>query len=106
MNKEIELKPCPFCEKPPVFYADARFPQWVGCNNCAITHGRYSGANETDHFDRWNTRPVEAQLQAENERLSATLESVKSLCAEYEGGVADAIKEFLEAALQHNEEAK
>jgi len=69
MNKEIELKPCPFCgANAKLCHPNTPEIKLVVCENwdCNL-------ANCHTHTDVWNTRPIETQLQAENTRLQARL---------------------------------
>jgi len=99
------LHPCPFCGNIPTMtkkgevirmgvVADRYF---VGCDNCeenklvlyCSTHlkdiytladikqvGYTFGNSEEEVINRWNTRPIEDTLRAENERLRKALEEI------------------------------
>jgi hypothetical protein len=63
-----ELKPCPFCGIIPVRKISG--VQIVVCKTDGCTN---SGVHFDDN-EKWNTRPIEETLRAENERLRAALE--------------------------------
>ena len=73
------LKPCPFCGGE-AFYIEImgnyEKPHEIYCSKCdgAITEGR----SEKQVVTNWNTRPIEDELQAENERLKEKLQHEKT----------------------------
>lgn len=72
-----ELKPCPFCGLKPnlneaVTYQNGeKSSAFVRCPHCGLAYS-FGDKNE-QAVSRWNTRPIEDALRAENERLRAAL---------------------------------
>lgn len=71
-----ELKPCPFCGgEAPIVVKEVQYPDtpharmWyaVECNACDVVGDWDLG--ESGAVEKWNTRPGESALRAENERL-------------------------------------
>ena len=79
MNKEIELKPCPFCKCEMRIKSDRDWHVLWGehTDDCILDDVESSAAATNGQLEilinDWNTRPIEAQLQAENERLRSLL---------------------------------
>ena len=78
-----EPKPCPFCGgKNPIIVRDVQYPDtpnartWyaIECNICDATGDWDLG--ESGAIAKWNTRPVEDALRAENERLRGALRRI------------------------------
>jgi len=76
---EEELKPCPFCGgKAELFnylsnhLSKERF--WIACIAC--TADVPSTESKEDILKRWNTRPIEDALKAENETLKQKIKEL------------------------------
>jgi len=78
-----KLKPCPFCAgKNPRITTTTAYPDtpretvWyaIECNICDATGDWDLG--ESGAIAKWNTRPVEDALRAENERLRGALRRI------------------------------
>ncbi len=66
-----ELKPCPFCGAPGAPYRAGEGEYiYAGCDK--ECHGF------PELIDKWNTRPIEDALRAENARLAAELAALKA----------------------------
>ena len=70
---EKDLKPCPFCEAEPIPYPDIdRIRRRCLCKNEDCPgHNAYAAS-----FEKWNTRPIEDRLTAENARLREAAKNV------------------------------
>ena len=75
MTDKIELKPCPFCGGKAFW--DSEF-SGVYCN-CGAEFTFFESDKEA--AEKWNSRPIEDALQAENERFRKALETI---CTIYE----------------------
>jgi Lar family restriction alleviation protein len=69
-----ELKPCPFCGGLPsyqktAFYGSEQSPSYVKCRRCNFYIAKTGTTSDEDVLMAWNTRPIEDELRAENERL-------------------------------------
>ena len=100
-----ELKPCPFCgeEIYSEFYSH-RAEEFDGhcTNKKCVLYGK-----ELLFFNtaRWNSRPIEDQLRAENERLREALQKIKNWCCiDDDGGTETIIIEFAQQALKEVKE--
>jgi len=124
MNKEIELKPCPFCGGVPKLEprVDYSWGYRSGYSKITCDCGIHKTVNirgeDQSDIDKatalvikdWNSRPIEAQLQAENERLRGIITELQinhdmshaPFCdlGHWQDEFNNTIKK---AALQHNE---
>lgn len=75
MTDKIELKPCPFCGK--MAFWDSDF-SGIYCR-CGAEFTFFESDKEA--AERWNSRPIEDALKAENKRFREALETI---CAIYE----------------------
>ena len=64
------LKPCPWCNSKAVLWKADNHEEWfIGCGGeCSVNPGRHFDTRE-DAITAWNTRPREAELEAEMGRL-------------------------------------
>lgn len=69
-----ELKPCPFCGGPATHEPCGD----IGCaeDGCGVVAMVYCFGDHENTVERWNKRPIEDGLRAENERLRGALERI------------------------------
>lgn len=70
MTDDIELKPCPFCGE--MAFWDSEFAGIYCRCGAEITFCE----SDKEAAEKWNTRPIEDALRAENERLREVLERI------------------------------
>ena len=99
-----EIKLCPFCGskvemKSVVIYPNMeRSPASIRCKKCNFFIADYE---DDDLIQRWNNRPIEDALCAENERLREALQKIKNWCCiDDDGGTETIIIEFAQQALK------
>lgn len=106
MNKVIELKPCPCCGNAAMLEHQENILEvdyFIECQGgCDLTTKLHDSKEEA--IIAWNTRTIEAQLQAENERLREALEVAQEFLINNETYHSKKVKAVIKAALQHNEE--
>lgn len=90
MNKQIELKPCPHCNGTAEIRGDHAPENWVSCMVNCLPFGR----NKERLAEHWNTRPIEAQLQAENERLRKSVVILEPGAKPRTGDIVEFLGEF------------
>ena len=78
-----ELKACPFCGQTNISIEYDGIYRWAECRNtkCETTgkiHAFLVDAGNTEYLvaKEWNTRPIEDQLRAENEKLKEALKYI------------------------------
>ena len=99
-----ELLACPYCGskvemKNAVIYPNMeRSPASIRCKKCNFFIADYE---DDDLIQRWNNRPIEDALCAENERLREALQKIKNWCCiDDDGGTETIIIEFAQQALK------
>ena len=99
-----ELKPCPWCNGTPYLSLAKEYRSIYGCHDC----GRFgpTGENRDEALAKWNTRPIEDALRAENASLNARLEAAQELikalawvneAREYEDDMQNPSTSYMEA---------
>jgi hypothetical protein len=88
-----EMKPCPICKREHEIDIDAEFGgvmfrhknfDW-NKDQCLLAEQELSENVSVDRFvEIWNSRPIEDQLRAENERLKEALEKIYRLYVQEE----------------------
>lgn len=92
MIDAADLKPCPSCGTKHgdgyigVYFVDENAAS-LACHKCGYETGPCVGKDYDETIrlacDRWNRRPIEDALQAENKRLCEALELIKKTGNEY-----------------------
>lgn len=84
MSKELES--CPFCGETDLNKVKrlhlVGWLYWIECKSCACTRVM-SFESMDDAIRRWNTRPAEDALKAENERLKKLISELEEIVREY-----------------------
>ena len=76
-----------------------RSPASIRCKKCNFFIADYG---DDDLIQRWNNRPIEDALCAENERLKAALQEIINwCCVDPDGGVETTISELAQQALNN-----
>lgn len=80
-----ELKPCPFCKEQHDWtddiYDDGYFNSGIICHKRILIMAEPDKKEVAEAF--WNTRPIEDQLRAENERLMETINLLRNWVQAY-----------------------
>lgn len=94
-----ELKPCPFCGSSDVHIGQDRGTSWwyVHCSDCQM-EGIYD-IGESGAIEQWNTRPLEAALQAEVNRLKEVIKAAIEYLDLFQGPPASVVKVQLITAI-------
>ena len=84
-----ELKACPFCGetmtmKQSIDSFQNGFTRWINCENC-FGHGPMCTLDDRsdNENDAWNSRLIEDQLKAENERLIGKFREIAKASGKY-----------------------
>jgi hypothetical protein len=83
-----ELKPCPFCEKQHEWtkaYSHYGVVEFIQCGKFIMfEHGITEKVRKDKAIELYNTRSIEDQLKAENEKLKETLREIANTSSKYE----------------------
>ena len=82
-----KLKPCPFCEKQHEWtkaYSHYGVVEFIQCGKFIMfEHGITEKVRKDKAIELYNTRPIEDQLRAENERLMETINLLQNWTKAY-----------------------